>query len=56
MLSSLCVTVSLGQAEVNHVTSCLLIVDSHEEVVRLHVAVEEVLGVHEFDPSDHLLC
>ena len=46
------VAVLLGQAEVDDVDQVALLPQTHEEVVRLHVSVDEVLGVDVLDPTD----
>lgn len=46
------IAVLLGQAEVNDVDQVALLPQSHEEVVRLHVPVDEILGVDVLDAAD----
>ena len=46
------VTVFLGQAEVDDVDQVALLAEAHQEVVGLHVSVDEVLGVDVFNPAD----
>lgn len=46
------VTVFLGQAKVDDVHQISLLAEPHQEVVRLHVSVDEVLGVDVFNPTD----
>lgn len=46
------VAVFLGQAEVDDVDQVALLAEPHQEVVRLHVSVDEVLGVDVFNPTD----
>lgn len=46
------VTVLLGQAEVNDVHQVALFAETHQEVVRLHISVDEVLGVDVFNSAD----
>lgn len=46
------IAVLLGQAEVNDVHQVALLPQAHEEVVRLHVPVDEVLGVDVLDAAD----
>lgn len=54
MLSCFSVTIPLRQAKINHVNLRLFAVNAHKEIVGLHVAMKEVLGVHEFNPCYHL--
>ena len=46
------VAVLLGQAEVDDVDQVALLPQTHEEVVRLHVSVDEVLGVDVLNAAD----
>ena len=46
------VTVFLGQAEVDDVDQVALLAQSHQEIVRLHISVDEVLGVDVFNAAD----
>lgn len=46
------ITVLLGQAKVNDVDQVALFAQTHQEVVRLHVSVDEVLGVDVFNSTD----
>lgn len=46
------VAVLLGQAEVDDVDQVALLAQAHQEVVGLHVSVDEVLGVDVLDPAD----
>lgn len=46
------VTIFLSQAEVDDVDQVSLLAQSHQEVVRLHVSVDEVLGVDVLDAAD----
>ena len=46
------VAVFLGQAKVDDVDQVALLAKSHQEVVRLHVSVDEVLQVDVFNPTD----
>jgi len=55
MLSCLRVTVPLRQSEINHVHRRSFVIDAHQEVIGLNVAMQEVLGMHEFDTCDKLL-
>lgn len=52
MLVGAGITVFLGQAEVNDVDQVAFLPQAHEEVVRLHVPVDEVLGVDVLDAAD----
>lgn len=47
-----CVTIFLGQAKVNDVDQVSFLAQSHQEIVRLHVSVDEVLGVDVLDTTD----
>ena len=49
------VAVFLRQAEVNDVHEVALLAQPHQEVVRLHVAMDEVLAVNVLDPVDQLI-
>lgn len=55
VLPCLGVSVALRETEVNHVDHTGFGVDAHQKIVRLHISVQEVLRVHEFDASNHLL-
>lgn len=46
------VAVLLGQAEVDDVDEVALLSETHQEVVGLHVSVDEVLQVDVFNPAD----
>lgn len=46
------VTVFLGQAKVDDVDQVALLAQPHQEVVWLHVSVDEILGVDVFDAAD----
>ncbi len=46
------VTVFLCEAKVDDVDQIALLAEPHQEVVRLHVSVDEVLGVDVFNPAD----
>lgn len=46
------VAVFLSQAEVDDVDQVALLAEPHQEVVGLHVSVDEVLQVDVFDPAD----
>lgn len=49
MLSSLRVSETLSQSEVDHVDVVLLFSDTDQEVVRLDVSVQEVAGMNELN-------
>mmetsp|Transcript_30923 Transcript_30923/g.95494 ORF Transcript_30923/g.95494 Transcript_30923/m.95494 type:complete len:332 (-) Transcript_30923:16-1011(-) len=55
VLVSLRVAVLLRQAEINDVHMVALLAGAHQEVVRLDVTVQEVLGMHKLDAADHLV-
>lgn len=46
------VTVFLGQAEVDDVDQVALLAQSHQEIVWLHISVDEVLGVNVLNATD----
>ena len=46
------VPVLLGQAEVDDVDQVALLAQAHQEVVGLHIPVDEVLGVDVLNPAD----
>ncbi len=46
------VTILLGQTKVNDVDEVSLLAQTHQEVVWLHVSVDEVLGMDVFDSAD----
>ena len=47
MLVGACIAVLLCQSKVNDVDQVALLAKAHEEVVRLHITVDEVLRVNE---------
>lgn len=49
------IAVLLGQTEINHVDLVTTLSNTHEEVVRLDIAVDEGLGVDVFDAGDELI-
>ena len=55
VLSSLRVSVSLGQAKVDHMNDVLLFAMANQEVVWFHVTVNEVVIVKEFKSLYHLV-
>lgn len=46
------VAVFFGQAKVDYVHQVALLAKPHQEVVRLHISVDEVLGVDVLDAAD----
>lgn len=46
----------LGEPKVDHVKLIAMTADSHEEVVRLDVTVDETLAVDELYAAQHLIC
>lgn len=55
VLTGLRITVPLRQSEIYHVHRRSFVIDAHQEVIGLNVAMQEVLGVHELDTCDKLL-
>lgn len=55
VLASLRVSVAFGEPEVNYVNLSFLSIDAHEKIVGFHITMEEILRVHIFNASDHLL-
>ena len=55
VLASLRVTIPLRKAEVDHMHDVLLLAVSNEEVIRLHVTVDEMVVVQKLKPLDHLI-
>jgi len=53
---SLWVTVLLGQTEIDNIDLVATLADTHEEVVRLDITVDEGLGVDVLDAGDELVC
>jgi hypothetical protein len=49
------VTVSLGQPKINNINLIAALADTHEEVVRLDITVDEGLGVDVLDAGDELI-
>ena len=49
------ITIPLGEAEINYVNNVLLFTMSNQEVVRLHISVDEVIIVEELKPLNHLV-
>jgi hypothetical protein len=56
VFSGLWVSVALGEPEVDDVDNVLLFAVTDEEVVGLHVSVDEVVIMQEFKALDHLVC
>ena len=52
---SLGVAVLLGQTEIDNIDLVATLADTHEEVVRLDITVDEGLGVDVFDAGDELV-
>lgn len=50
MLSGLGITEAFSKTEINYVDIMLLLADSNEEVIGLDVTMQEVSGMHKFDP------
>ena len=50
------VAVLRGQTKIDNVDLVATLSDTHEEVVRLDISVDEVLVVDGFDKRDELLC
>lgn len=46
------ITIFLCQAEVDDVHQVALLAQSHQEVIRLHISVDEVLGVNVLNATD----
>ncbi len=55
VLSSLRVSVSFSKAEINHIYHVLLLLNPYQEVIWLHIPVDEVIIVKKFNPLNHLL-
>lgn len=47
--------VLLRQPKINQVQLELFLVDAHAKVIRLDIAMQQMLGVHKLDPLDHLI-
>lgn len=52
MLVCSCITIFLCQTEVNYVDQVALLSQAHQKVIRLHVSVNEVLGVDVLNAAD----
>lgn len=46
------ITVFLGQAKVNDVDQVAFLPKPHQEIIRLHISVDEVLRMDELNPTD----
>ena len=55
VLTSLGITVTLREAEVDDVNDILLLAVANKEVVRLHVAMNEMVVMKELEALDHLI-
>ena len=55
MLACFGVFITFTQSKVDHEADRALVSVSHKEVVRFHVTVDEVVGVHVFEAGDHLI-
>jgi len=55
MRTSLSVFVSLGEAKIDHVTGGHSVTRAHQEVIWLHVSMQEVVDMEVFETSDHLI-
>ena len=55
MFASFGVFITFTQSKVDHEADRTLVSVSHKEVVRFHVTVDEVVGVHVFEAGDHLI-
>ena len=49
------VTVFLGQSKINHVDLVPALSDTHEEIVRLNITMDERLGMNVLDTRDELI-
>ena len=55
MLSSLRVSVSLAEAKVNHIADILTLIETHQEIVRLHISMQKVVLVQKLHSCNHLV-
>ena len=55
MLASFGIFITFTKSEIDHVADITLVAVAHEEVVRFHVTVNEVVGVHVLKAGDHLI-
>ena len=56
MLSSLGVSIPLGESEIDHVYYVLLFAMTNKEVVRFHVSVNKMIVMQKFEALYHLIC
>jgi hypothetical protein len=56
MHSRLCVTIRLGQPEIDHIDLIPAFPGAHEEVAGLEVSMDDVSRVDVFYTSDELVC
>ena len=56
VLTRLGITITLREAEVDNVNDILLLAVANEEVVRLHVTMNEMVVMKELEALDHLVC
>lgn len=52
MLMCASITIFFSQAKVDNVDQIALFAQSHQEVIRLHISVDEVLGVNVLNATD----
>ena len=55
MLSRLGVAISFGEAKVDHVNNILLLAVADEEIIGLHIPMDEMIIMEELEPLDHLV-
>lgn len=55
MLSCLGISVPFRQAEIDYVNNVLFLSMANEEIIRLHVSMNEVIVVQELKSLDHLV-
>ena len=55
MLARLGILVALAQTKVDQVDRALFVADAHQEIIWLHITMDEVVRVHELEAADHLL-
>jgi hypothetical protein len=56
MLSIFGISITFGKSEVNQVDHVLLLVNPNQEVIRLHISVDEVVVVEILKSLNHLVC
>ena len=49
------VFIAFAQSKIDHVADRTLVAVAHKEIVRFHVTVDEVVGVHVLEAGDHLI-